>query len=718
MPKLIAVYSIYNEVHNIKNSLISIINHVDEVRIYDGAYNQYPGNTPGSNDGTLALLENLSRSCRKIRVITTDKFYPDQCAKRTRMLQELPGDSIGLIIDGDEFVANGMDFDLKEMDDADVGWVTLCSTLYEKPYKTPRLFRASIPGLHYAGRHYWVYDKYGKLVASHLHYSKQYKNKDVSLRIYNTRSISKEPLKKTFRHNRNVLESKFANEAAVYEKETTQDYIEHPNRSKGFKHQAHIIKWPKSPMYSLVIPISRPWAVDKWFNHFRHVEIPWKETEIYALVDNSDATMLSKVVKYLEKYFTSANGIRVYHTKKSPFPEFSRVKYRRDRIIDNWNIILPDLMGKIILGAEDDTLPDYDAYTKLLEAKLVTGATFIQGTIVGRWNSHIIPHWQISTKSGVISKIRSAVEGVDDLIPIQGGGWYCFVCDTEAFRRCDLMWTAKPPMGPDLWFTYNLHSKGLKCYGDWRINCVHFGHDFVLHPYGLPTTAAISYTLKGKIWRFEKRAIDPPVKGKPCGFDITGESRLNAEVTGTKEANTMGTPNVRALRTLATGSEVYPKGKEFLLDDPIKLKQWLNRGHVEMIVTTKPKAAPSARKRRLAALNVPEVVEVEKTEDVVIEQAYAPVPIMEDFESDVLSDFPVEEEIPDLFRDMESFEEKKEKPKWVRERNGLHRFAEWLVRKTGEGEWVATKDSDDAKDKKVFKSLVSAKAYIEKKNTG
>lgn len=86
--------------------------------------------------------------------------------KRGRYFQDHPPGTRLFVIDADEALEGAAG--LRTLaPGADVGWVTVHSSAYRRPYSQPRLFRA-LPGLRYAGRHHWVYAG-ERLLATHQH---------------------------------------------------------------------------------------------------------------------------------------------------------------------------------------------------------------------------------------------------------------------------------------------------------------------------------------------------------------------------------------------------------------------------------------------------------------------------------------------------------------------------------------------------------------------
>jgi hypothetical protein len=159
-----------------------------------------------------------------------------------------------------------------------------------------------------------------------------------------------------------------------------------------------------------------------------------EHTEVVCVVDTLDINTRQKVVDKLsqsEKF----EGVKIIFTGKEKIAEFQNVSLRRQRIVDNWNMILAEARGKIMLGSEDDSLPQYDAYTKLLETMKKEKADFVQGNIIGRWYCKMCPAWKVLEKKGEPALVYNAAEKKEGVEEIQGVGWYCFVTPV------DLIWS-------------------------------------------------------------------------------------------------------------------------------------------------------------------------------------------------------------------------------------------------------------------------------------
>ena len=174
----------------------------------DGAYAEYPHEVPWSTDGTLDIARRWG-----CEVVEVTKAWPDQMTKRTQAL--IPGEVI-FNLDADELLHT----DLPELpDDADVGWVTILSPIYEGPCLMPRVFRVQ-EGWHFAGRHHWIYDAEKRLVASHSYAGKDYRHAILPVVIENAihiREDARNAQKVQYLHAQRTSEGVYADEQGVYQ---------------------------------------------------------------------------------------------------------------------------------------------------------------------------------------------------------------------------------------------------------------------------------------------------------------------------------------------------------------------------------------------------------------------------------------------------------------------------------------------------------------------
>lgn len=253
-----------------------------------------------------------------------------------------------------------------------------------------------------------------------------------------------------------------------------------------------------APEFTLCLPVSRPWAWERWLEHFRAVVLP-PRTECIAIVDHDDPLFFERVREGLRTLKLWA-GLRVLFTRRPAAGEWADLGERRRRISGHWATFLDAAQGRVILGAEDDTLPDWDAYQALVGHVVVGGAVFAQGTCIGRWDAGMVPHWTCTEDArGPVEWRTGTFEG-QDVVPISGGGWFCFAAQTEALRQVDFYrGMGDSPVGPDVWTCYQLSKLG-RCVGDWRVQAIHFAETMDLSP-NRTVVDLVSFQFEAGRWR-------------------------------------------------------------------------------------------------------------------------------------------------------------------------------------------------------------------------
>lgn len=217
-----------------------------------------------------------------------------------------------------------------------------------------------------------------------------------------------------------------------------------------------------------------------------------------AWIDSNHPDFGREVLGRLSAIQQRGATVEHYYTAQETAGEDDR-RLRRVRILDAWRWFLETAQAPVLLAAEDDTIPDRDAYPRLLH-HLEAGALAAQGTEVARQLPYV-PHWQVTQ-----DEILSASYGGHPVVPIQGGGWYCAAMVTEAARGC-LLSADDLPLGPDVGFWRELARKG-RCVGDWSVECLHFGENFSLHP-AITDLMQVRYWRQHGAWSREERAARP-----------------------------------------------------------------------------------------------------------------------------------------------------------------------------------------------------------------
>jgi hypothetical protein len=177
--RVVACLNVWNDAAALRRTLPTWIDHVDAVIAVDGEYG--PCGSTLSTDGTREYLKSLNP-----KVTVLDAAGLTQCEKRTAYCNWAGNDSVLLVvIDADESIENAKA--LRSAPMLDVGWVRMASGLYAKPYGQPRLFRWQ-PGLHYRGRHHWLYCG-DDLLATHQYGGPGFEHRTVGVTFTNHRGL-------------------------------------------------------------------------------------------------------------------------------------------------------------------------------------------------------------------------------------------------------------------------------------------------------------------------------------------------------------------------------------------------------------------------------------------------------------------------------------------------------------------------------------------------
>ncbi len=468
----------YNDADTIGRTLESV-KHLD-VHLFDGKFVDFPGDSLASTDGTLEIAKGFSN-------VTVYDAVPNetQCEKRTRMFSVLTPGEYGLKLDGDEILLG----EINGIQSHDVYWGWTISPLYDYPYCTARIFRMQ-EGMHYAGRHHFLFDKKKKLIASDQNMGLNYQHATLDFRIFNIRHRNKKRDQDKMKFLLSRGEQTVRSEHQVYGR---QQIKSHPDRAQAVRAPMDELTFIKPTKITFGLTFSRPWAVQRYFYNFDQLLLP--ECEMVCVVDTNDKKFYKQVQAELQQRKDRFTGIKTFMTGNPPPLEKKRVHERRLRIAKSLHIILTEAQGDILLGGEDDSLPQPDAYLRLIAH--LDKADFAQATIVGRWEP-TIPAWHVQELNGTLFKIWTG-EKKNGTEEIQGMGWYCFAAKTNLLRQQKIHWDYCKHIGPDWHMGYDLFRTGHKLLHDHDVHVTHFGENFEL-TLNAPTIVK-RWIKQGNLWR-------------------------------------------------------------------------------------------------------------------------------------------------------------------------------------------------------------------------
>lgn len=193
--RLVACLNVWNDLPALKQTMGSWSKFVHHIIAVDGAYSEM-GHTL-STDGTREFLKSLPH------VTLLDAPGLSQCDKRSRYLSAgQDGDTL-FIVDADEALISPPSF-LQALPVCDVGWVRIQSPLYSRMYGQPRLIRW-MPGLHYRGRHHWIY-QHDALLCTHQYGGVGFEHRPVNLTLHNQRRLGRNASRLDTKHTHHERE--------------------------------------------------------------------------------------------------------------------------------------------------------------------------------------------------------------------------------------------------------------------------------------------------------------------------------------------------------------------------------------------------------------------------------------------------------------------------------------------------------------------------------
>lgn len=458
-----ALINSWNDAESIEKCLASLKGF--EVHVFDGKYVDFPGDGLSSSDGTKDIA-------RRMGAIVHDAVDGEtQCQKRTRMMDVVQDGEYFLRIDADEVLLNPERFPKKF--DKDVYWAWEVSNIYSEPFVKPRIYK-KIPGMHIAGRHHYFYDKDQKLICSDQYMGEGYKHETTEVRIFNMRhlrSSDRDFQKNRYRWNR---EENLYNEHSTYKKR--QEVKPHIFRAPQPRMPMELKKKGNAE-YTMSLLFTRPWAVKRYFENLQRIWLP-NNTEMICIVDSDNRQLYREVTRAILAHRGKFSSIKTFLTRNAKAGERSATE-RRKRIARNMNIMLTEARGDIILGSEDDSLPeDPNTYKILIQNLKDQNADFVQGTIVGRWEP-IIPAWHVTMKDGELFEIRTG-DKKTGLEEIEGCGWYGYAAKADTMRKYAFHTDYCPHIGPDFHHGFDMWKGGAKILHNHDVPFTHFGENFEL----------------------------------------------------------------------------------------------------------------------------------------------------------------------------------------------------------------------------------------------
>lgn len=242
------------------------------------------------------------------------------------------------------------------------------------------------------------------------------------------------------------------------------------------------IKFSHKPEYTLFVPFTRLWFVDRFLLNLERMELPWEAVDVLFYNDTNNAELQSKLLSWLERFKPILNGARIYQSGNPPLGEFDVMQARRDRIV-RVKQHSAKLIGnsKYVFCLEDDTIAPTDALERLEHYFLADPLTAVaSGVQVGRWAYRIIGAWEISPLLDPTNVRTVAYQGTGAQ-EVDGTGWFCYLTTTQLYKATKYRYEAEC-LGPDVCYGWDLKKNGYKVFLDWDVSCAHVAIDQTFYP--------------------------------------------------------------------------------------------------------------------------------------------------------------------------------------------------------------------------------------------
>lgn len=329
--------------------------------------------------------------------------------------------------------------------------------------------------------------------------------------------------------------------------------------------------------YTLAVPFSRCWAVDKWFSMFSTQKWPFSMDELSVLIFCDNNNVISTVTDYIKSYENISYKI-FGDRSRSKLPEMGKVEQRRKRIAEIWEFLWRSSPGEIILGSEDDSIPEEDSYSRLLRVlEHDDSIGFVQGTIIGRWRCPCVPHWK---NSG--NKWETQAPDGNELMDIDGGGWYCFAARKDAGLLANWKYSDLLPVGPDVTMVNSIRNNGYKVIGHWGVWVDHITEGNTLSVENSIYNEKLTFYKNDhdKYWSSIIEVVPKPVKPEGVVKDMGPLELVKVVARRSFYSNEVGNKvrNQYFSTTYAMAKQLYQKKLVDYIPEPVKIEEGTYHG--------------------------------------------------------------------------------------------------------------------------------------------
>lgn len=242
----------------------------------------------------------------------------------------------------------------------------------------------------------------------------------------------------------------------------------------------------KKAEVTFVSLLCRDEVLDEYFEQIPTLGLP-SATHWFIMVDSDDEAFIDKIKKYQKRYEGLFLSSRMFVTGETNAAYSRDFEERGMRIANFIKVIINQAFERIggsefLFMVEDDTLAPKKAFKKLLPLMEDENVAYASGIECGRgWSRHTGVCTLDFDKSGEIVQRNIPDMQNKGIMPIAGGGWYCWIGRTQQLRdfidhrpmRC----IDGKMLGPDVMMVYDLVQYGFKALCDMSVQCKHYCKD-------------------------------------------------------------------------------------------------------------------------------------------------------------------------------------------------------------------------------------------------
>lgn len=245
---------------------------------------------------------------------------------------------------------------------------------------------------------------------------------------------------------------------------------------------------------TILLFVSRDYFLDDIFKSLADLRCDEGNTALLCIV-NGEADLFVKTRNLVEM---SKFGERlcIQEKPKHKIRQFD-IGGRRKAIAKLHNIAKEYVNTEYVFGVEDDTIVPFYALDHLGQY-LTEDVGMIEGVEMGRWGVPYIGAWTVDNLDDPTEITSLPMD--EGLVPIDAGGFYCFLVRSEHYKAHDFKPFDGNGLGPDVDFSLALRRKGLQNYALFDVECIHKAKDHDVK-FGVTISRQIKMVKIGNQWR-------------------------------------------------------------------------------------------------------------------------------------------------------------------------------------------------------------------------